>query len=515
MTFVPKYQWLTEAGTPQCGNACDIVQIDVSAAKKFQVAFTPTEIIDENFDGNNIALPMEKIFVGLGSFGSGSGTGEYYGITFDLDLTNDNHFINSFSFIFEGQSYCYIFQALSDVLLINYTTVEYGDFTLVKLSTYFGSLLNPYDSYVYAFNEIMNPYGIFAIQNGTPSITVYGFPKNTQVTTGNIAPYNNIITDGVGTQTWGLNNFLPINNQVCFFQISGLNEVPGFPTATPSIFYNAVVSANKRMVFTINFTNSFEDELTLWLNIKDNFFADITQVSQIIDKGTNTVTFTYETSATPPSSYYFEFMLDSIGGEIFDSMVGFCFNSIKIETIERLSTINVEGCTTANVPFTEEYNDLYNSLITMDIDSLPNGLISSGKWKLTLTDDESNTWTSIIYETIDGTNCKTRNLMRLTWGSDCQFADIDYKNLPFINDIYVKGWHISQPIENKERVINTLSSGELEMVYNYSVEKKEFNFGVYTEFFYKTLQRAFEHKTITINGLSYKQDNDSSLVKKT
>jgi hypothetical protein len=41
---------------------------------------------------------MEKIWVGLGSFGSGSGTGEYYGITFDIDLTPENHFINSFSF---------------------------------------------------------------------------------------------------------------------------------------------------------------------------------------------------------------------------------------------------------------------------------------------------------------------------------------------------------------------------------------------------------------------------------
>ena len=99
MSFVPKYQWLTERKDNACGNACDVVQIDATAEKKFQVAFTPTSLINQNFDGNNIALPMEKIWVGLGSFGSGSGTGEYYGITFDIDLTNDNHFINSFSSI--------------------------------------------------------------------------------------------------------------------------------------------------------------------------------------------------------------------------------------------------------------------------------------------------------------------------------------------------------------------------------------------------------------------------------
>lgn len=150
----------------------------------------------------------------------------------------------------------------------------------------------------------------------------------------------------------------------------------------------------------------------------------------------------------------------------------------------------------------------------MNIGSLPNGLITTGKWKLILTDDESNTWTSIIYETIDGTNCTNRNLMRLVWTSDCKFADIDYLNLPFENDIYVKGYSTSQPLDNKERVINTLSSGELEMIYNYSLEKKEFTFGVYTESFYRTLQRAFEHKTITIDGVQYKQDSDSVLTKK-
>jgi len=126
MSFVPKYQWLTEKKDNACGNACDVVQIDAMAEKKFQVAFTPTVLLNQNFDGNNIGLPMEKIWVGLGSLGSGSGTGEYYGITFDIDTTNDNHFINAFSFTYEGQSYCYIFQRVSSVISGDYELIEYG-----------------------------------------------------------------------------------------------------------------------------------------------------------------------------------------------------------------------------------------------------------------------------------------------------------------------------------------------------------------------------------------------------
>jgi hypothetical protein len=512
MSFLPKYQWLTENGNTACGIGCDVVQIDADTDKKFQVSFTPTVLLDENFDGNNIAFPMEKIFVGLGSFGSGSGTGEYYGITFDLDLTNDNHFINSFSFVFEGQSYCYIFQALSDVLLINYTTVEYGGFTLVKLSTYFGSLMNPYDSYVYAFNEIMNPYGIFAIQNGTPSITVYGFPENTQVTTGDIY-YNNIITDGVGVDTFGLSNFLPYNNQVCYFNIAALNQVQG-ATCTPTVGTRAInIDANKRLIFTVSYSNNLSfDNVKMDLNIINASLVQIDVITKDVYSGNNTISFVYET--TYSGVHYFDFEINDISCGFFDEYYGFCFTLIKIESIARLSSINVQGCTTANVPFSEEYNDLYNSLITMNTGSLPNGLITTGKWILTLTDDENNTVTSITYETIDGTTCLTRNLMRLVWSSNCMFANLDYKNLPFTNDVYVKGYYISQPIDNKERVINTLSSGELEMIYNYSLEKKEFSIGIYTEIFYRTLQRAFEHKTISINGVSYKQDTDSVLIKK-
>ena len=180
MSFVPKYQWLTEKKDNACGNACDVVQIDATAEKKFQVAFTPTSLVNQDFNGNNIAYPMEKIWVGLGSLGSGSGTGEYYGITFDIDLTTDNHFINSFSFFYDGQPYCYIF-TYDNSIIPAYEIEEIGYFKLVKLKTIGGATL-----YINAFKEYMNDFGISAISNGGISITVYGFPENTQVETGNI-----------------------------------------------------------------------------------------------------------------------------------------------------------------------------------------------------------------------------------------------------------------------------------------------------------------------------------------
>jgi len=506
MSFLPKYQWLTEYVAPSCGTGCDIVQVDASADKKFQVSFAPTAILNEDFDGNDIALPMEQIWVGLGSFGSGSGTGLYYGITFDMDLTAENHFINSFSFFFEGQPYCFIFAV--DVNASGTEITEYGGITVVKISEVFS-----YDKYTSAFSQVMSPFGISIIEEGSPSFTVYGFPANTMVQTGNAAPYNTAITSGVGTASINLSNFVPYNNQACYFNISSLNLTPG-ATCSPAIFTLPIsVATNKRIIATVNYTNNLSfDYIELELRIRDSGFNLIDTVVGTVEQGTNTLVFNYETVSA--DSFYFDFTLTDLACGFADELYGFCFNSIKIETIAQLDSISVEGCTTANVPFTEEYNNLYNSLITMNTGSLPNGLITTGKWKLILTDDESNTVTTITYETIAGTSCVIRNLLRLKWWSDCSFSDLDYAGLPFTNDVYVKGYSISQPLDNKERIMNVLSSGELEMVYNYSIEKSEFTLGIYTANFYKTLQRAFEHKYITIGGTYYKQDSDSKLTKK-
>jgi hypothetical protein len=53
----------------------------------------------------------------------------------------------------------------------------------------------------------------------------------------------------------------------------------------------------------------------------------------------------------------------------------------------------------------------------MNTGSLSNGLMTSGKWKLLLTDTANNTFESIIYETISGESCLHSNLMRFKWTS--------------------------------------------------------------------------------------------------
>jgi hypothetical protein len=341
MSFVPKYQWLTEKKDNACGNACDVVQIDATAEKKFQVAFTPTSLINQNFDGNNIALPMEKIWVGLGSFGSGSGTGEYYGIRFDIDLTPENHFINSFSFFYEGQAYCFAFTV--DVNALGIEIIEYGGITLVKMSEVF-----TYDKYTSAFTQVMSPFGISIIEDGSPSFTVYGFPENTQVETGNITPYNTVITEGVGERTFGLSNFLPFNNMACYFNITSLERTG---TCTPSVYTLPILLVSgKRLIITAKYTNNLSfDNIQIRMRVLNSIFGIIDTIYADVYKGSNTIVFNYETVST--EDYIFDFTLTDLSCGFQDEIFGFCFDLIKVETIEKLDTITAVGCTTQDSTF--------------------------------------------------------------------------------------------------------------------------------------------------------------------
>jgi hypothetical protein len=275
---------------------------------------------------------------------------------------------------------------------------------------------------------------------------------------------------------------------------------------------NSIVSG-KRLIITAKYTNNLSfDNIQIRMRVLNSIFGIIDTIYADVYKGSNTIVFNYETVST--EDYIFDFTLTDLSCGFQDELFGFCFDLIKVETIEKLDTITAVGCTTQEVPFTEEYNDIYNSLITMNTGSLSNGLMTSGKWKLLLTDTANNTFESIIYETISGESCLHSNLMRFKWTNDCNFANLDYVNLPFTNDVYIKGYYTSQPYDSKERVINTLSNGETSLVFDYSVEKKEFSIGLYTESFFTTLQRAFLHSTIIIDNLYYKQDTDSKLTKK-
>jgi hypothetical protein len=509
MSFVPKYQWLTEFKTLKCGG-CDKIYLNGNAPNKFQVKFSPTVIIDEEFDGNNIADPMQEI-----AFTSGSSSILRNGIVFNLDLTDSDHFVNSFSFLYNGAPYCYVFAMFSGPDNGNlYIKEDYGDFTLIKVNTWevklLTSTLKPFDNYITVFNLIMADFGIQVGTFLSPAISVYGFPENTQVTFNTGSPITDGLCNGSGTcATWTLNNFLPVANSVCFFQKDILN---GSPTNTPSIQKEFVIPADKRVIFTVNYTNNFSESIDLDLIIKDNTLSAITTLTKTLDTGTNTVTFSYETGFSPPSSFYFEFKLNPSGTEIENSLVGFCFNEVKIETINKLFAITAMMCNeNLNVLFSEEYNDLYSSLITVD---WGNAGINGREFQIKLEDQLGNSFTSIMYQFISSVGCSLRNYFNFKWWSDCKFSELEYSTLPFVNEVYVQGWSQMLPNDSKETIINITGTGRIVPVFDHSLEKRQFNTGLYTEMFYGTLQRAFMHKYLEIEGIAYTRDSDSKLVPK-
>ncbi len=482
--IVPKYQWLIEAQTPKCGKRCDMLYIPNDIEPKFQVKFDPTVLVDEDFDGDDINYPLD---------------GDTY--VFDISGTPlAKDYVNSYSFEYGGQFYTYIF-AYDDSIVGFYTLTQYGDFYLVKMS---GGLHK--NEYRNAVNEYMADYGVSASHDGT-DMTVTGLPTGTQIDIA-INGHWPTVSGITGVATWGLNNFLPVNDKVCFFQLSGLDIIGN--TSTPSIYKEVVITPGARVIATVQFTNSFDFDVDLDFTVRDDSFNEIEVITKTALQGTNTLQFCFLASETPPTYYILEFLLSDPSvyeSSIVNQTVGFCYTNVKIEEIGSVASIGYTDCNGVEheLEIDEwiwDYQCGYNYLIQIT-GYLPND------FSLSITGSDDDTFESINYRKIDVSACPN-NLLALTWADDCMFGDLDYANLPFTNSILLRGYWQKTSGVTKERITTTNTDGSISTVFDHSLSKIEVSIGNYQIPVHDTLERAFIHKTLTVDGESYYIDEGAS-----
>lgn len=478
--IVPKYQWLIEEKAQGCNKFCDKLMISNTFAKKFQVSFTPETLVDEDFDGDDINYPLD-------------------GTTYVFDISAApsmyKEYVNSFTFTYNGQDYCYIFH-YDDALVGFYSLTQYGDFYLVTLNP---SLHK--NTYRNAVNDYLSEFGVSASHDGT-NMTLTGLPTGTQV---DIAVSGNYPTvSGItGDQTWGLNNFLPINDKVCFFQISGLDTTPG-ATSTPSIFKEVVIGANNRVIVTVQFTNSFGFDVDLDFTVRDNSFTELEVITKTAEQGTNTLQFCFTADASPPPYYILEFLLSdpsAYTSSIVQQTVGFCYNHVTIEEVGNVGFIfynNCEGEQNIISEWTATYTCGYNALVEIT-EELPTN------FQLYILGSDGGSFISKWYEQIDPDSCLNGQPYRLAWTDTCQIGDLDYRDedLQFTNELYVTGVLIKTGLDKVEAIANITSTGKKTSVYRHTIEQYEFRVHPYTAETMQAIERAFEHSTVYIGYDQY------------
>lgn len=482
---VPKYQWLIEDKAQNCGGFCDKLYISNTFEPKFQVQFEPKTIFDDNFDYDNIGAPIDM---------DGLLTDTY---VFDASYTpgSGQDWVHTFTFLEEGIEHCYMIALTNDPVSLQGRVTDFGNFTLIEVDN--GVL---YKNWIKAAINAHFPDSVVADVVGT-NIEVTGLPVGTQIVPGDNYP----TVSGAGTANWGFNNFFPVNDKICFFNISKYAEI-ATPTTTPSIDKTAIINANNTAIFAINFTNDFGFDVDLDFIVMDDSYSVLDTFTKTAAQGTNTLNFSYQASGTPPPYYILRFQLSDqsvYADSIYDETTGFCFNSILAQEVEFIDKIEVTDCNGDTTDLGVEgwqwnHNGRYNYLISI-VGYLPD------IFQLTITGTDTDTFVSKWYEKVDPTSCDRGRLYKLEWSDDCMFADVDYGNddTVFTNELLLTGVIIKQGLDKIDAQSTITSDGKKKSVYRHTIEQYEIRLHPYTAETQSTLERVFEHSIVKIDGDTY------------
>ena len=168
------------------------------------------------------------------------------------------------------------------------------------------------------------------------------------------------------------------------------------------------------------------------------------------------------------------------------------FKELEYQTLENVEVIDCDGIETEIDFATTIYNQ--NILVEL-LESLPN------IFQLKFTDSNDNVFYSRWYEIKESTDCN--GLIKINWTNNCLFKEVDYKNLPFDNELLLTGVKIKQPLELHDNVDTINSSGAKVSIYKNTQASYEVRLHPYLEDTQNTIERIFEHKTVLINYEEY------------
>jgi hypothetical protein len=168
------------------------------------------------------------------------------------------------------------------------------------------------------------------------------------------------------------------------------------------------------------------------------------------------------------------------------------FKGLEYQTLENVEVIDCDGIETEIDFATTIYNQ--NILVEL-LESLPN------IFQLKFTDSNDNVFYSRWYEIKESSDCN--GLIKVNWTNNCLFKEVDYKNLPFDNELLLTGVKIKQPLELHDNVDTINSSGAKVSIYKNTQASYEVRFHPFLEDTQNTIERIFEHKTVLINDEEY------------
>lgn len=304
---------------------------------------------------------------------------------------------------------------------------------------------------------------------------------------------------------WALDNFEYNDGALCLN-----NQSDTFvPSARQTVTKATWADEYHKIQFSYINQGFPDNPFTIKLEIRDSTDAIVETVS-ISPNTTLTgkeITLYWLAPNTAETDYTFIFYMIFDNTYAITQTTGFCFDDFSLYLLDRVTSVSQDFLSSVDVAlsFTEV---LHNGNALIELSGLDVSTNDCMRLKI-ISESEVTYYTNYFKLDIFG-ECAVAKQILITWTDDCRFGELDYANLPFVNSLYVKGYVTRLPNATRERIQRINGDGTADTVYNSSYGKVQVGVGAYTADLHDILARAFEHKTVTINGESYTLDESSS-----
>ena len=293
----------------------------------------------------------------------------------------------------------------------------------------------------------------------------------------------------------GLNNMYYEDGKLEFFNLSSLY---GFATTTPSFFDEFTPLVGNLVKINVNGENRLPYDLNYTIEFKDASFITLDTIVSTSPLLANSQFAINEQKNVVANVAIIVVVFDS--PSLSGDLIGFSVDDYTFKEYDVLDTVEVLDCNdvTVVVPQTITTNSEFN-LIELDF-----SLINECCFKVKVTDSGGNLFVSNSFEIVDFTTLDSclNNYVKISWFDTCNVDGVNYKDLPFVNEVYLVGY---KKRSTMGATIETFTSASGKIGKSSSLTYPKFQLFIvgYGDALQYIFERIFEHKFFFVNDTQF------------
>jgi len=394
------------------------------------------------------------------------------------------------SLYYNGKYYFYFFNET-----LAFPAIPYGNITVLGNITYVEvsadiSLSNTVNKLIYLIDNTIgvDSGGVVNAVSAT-DIIITGTQFFTIETITIVNPLD------VADARLGLNNMYYEDGKLEFFNLSSLY---GFATTTPSFFDEFTPLVGNLVKINVNGENRLPYDLNYTIEFKDASFITLDTIVSTSPLLANSQFAINEQKIAVANVAFIVvvFSSPSLSGDL----IGFSVDDYTFKEYDVLDTVEILDCNdvTVVVPQTITTNSEFN-LIELDFT-----LINSCCFKVKVTDSGGNIFVSNSFEIVDFTTLDSclNNYVKISWFDTCNVDGVNYKDLPFVNEVYLVGY---KKRSTMGATIETFTSASGKIGKSSSLTYPKFQLFIvgYGDALQYIFERIFEHKFFFVNDTQF------------